>query len=280
MPRLAGVAFAVALLGTLVTVLSWQRGELVAVRQQLGVLESEVADLRARVEAGERPVPAPPAPASPPVRAPAPAPGPVAAPSSVGSMGRADPREAGPLRRLLRAQPDDVAVDFSRDAVASVVAALETDQSPVRNRFRKLVRDEQNAIWEERRARRQARWERRTSERLERLAEEADLTQAQVDALYGSMTAARDRIGEAFREARKENRFEDAHDQASSIRAEADAEARQWLDADQYEAYRQMREEQAQERRSRHRRFMDPPPDGQSEGQPPKDGARDTNSGG
>lgn len=145
-------------------------------------------------------------------------------------------------------------------AMRAVVAALESDRPEIQEKVREVVRAQQEALWDERRERRQVMWEQRENARLERLATEANLSQSQVDALFAILTASRDRVGEMFRDARQNQSFEGVHERAEEIRKQADAEAQELLDEQQYKAYQSMREEQRESRRREHRPPPPPPP--------------------
>ena len=251
----------VAGLGVLLLLFSWQQGEVEELRQKIALLEAEVSELTAKVDVADRRQA--PTEHTPVVRRPAMTPSGTATPEE-DSRGEPDepssrgiPSEVQGLARARRLGGDNPERQVQ---LRAIVDALEEEDSPLRGEFRKLVRKEQDAIWDEFRERRQAAWEKRTNERLEKLATSASLTSEQVDALYATMTAARDRIGEVFRGARESQNFDKAHDEAARIRTEADAEARQLLNEDQYKAYEEMQKEQRRDRRRRHREMRPPEP--------------------
>jgi hypothetical protein len=145
------------------------------------------------------------------------------------------------------AKPEDSRLP-AREQPIELLALLESDDPVVQERMRKLVAEQEQALRDEERGRRQAAWEERTSKRLDELANQVSLTPQQVDALFAIMTASRDKIGETFRAARETHDFGQAEDQIEQHEKQADDEARGLLDAKQYEAYEAMRADEAQRR--------------------------------
>lgn len=157
------------------------------------------------------------------------------------------PRGAAFERSMPGAKQEDLRVRAG-ERPAELLALLESDDPVVRERMRKLVAEQEQALRDEERVRRQAAWEERTSKRLDELAKQVSLTPQQVDALFAILTASRDKIGEAFRAARESHDFGQAEEQIEQYEKEADEEARGLLDAKQYEAYEAMRADEAQRR--------------------------------
>ncbi|MDH5672426.1 MAG: hypothetical protein OEZ06_09780 [Myxococcales bacterium] len=235
---LVGLAFA----GMLATIL-WLGGQLVDQRDQLSRIEKRVTNLETEIEGvWDSPAPAPAAFLPRTARAAAPATAPIAEDArqqdAASTFGRRTPGAA------LDDQAPGGSVHLVREALVEV---LSTEDPELREGFRQLLREEQAVMRDERRERRQTRWEQRTSERLANFGSEHGLSQGQQDALFALLTATRDRAGEAFRQAREGDQPPSRGQlraQMQTLRREADDEARGLLDDKQFEAYQQMVQEE------------------------------------
>jgi hypothetical protein len=123
---------------------------------------------------------------------------------------------------------------------------LDSGEPDVQSRLREIVQSEQESLRDQQRERRQQRWEGNVLSRLEKLGGDHPVDSQQQDALFGLLTAERDRIRELFREAGDEQDFDKMREQIQRLRAESDAEAQALLGADQFRDYQAMREEDRQ----------------------------------
>ncbi|MDH5672668.1 MAG: hypothetical protein OEZ06_10995 [Myxococcales bacterium] len=235
---LLGFAFA----GMLATI-AWLGGQLSDQRDQLSRMEKRVANLETEIEeVWDAPAPTPPAPLPRLARAAAPA----ASPTVEGAT-EEDAPSAFRQRTPGTALDDEAAggsVHVVREALLDV---LSTEDPQVREGFRQLMREEQAVMRDELREQRKTRWEQRTGERLASFGSEHGLTQAQQDALFALLTAARDRSSELFRQAREGEEPPSRgqlREQMQALRREAENEAREVLDDKQFEAYQQMIQEE------------------------------------
>jgi len=137
-----------------------------------------------------------------------------------------------------------------RDALVEV---LEAQDPELQDRLRAVVKDQRELERDSRREKRQTRWEEDTLSRLGTLSQQVGLDQSQQDSLFAILSRARDLTGEAFRAAREDHSFGEAREKASSLRQEADGEARELLSDKQYAAYEQMRDEEMDRRGTRRR---------------------------
>lgn len=122
---------------------------------------------------------------------------------------------------------------------------LASDDPAVRARVREVVEAAEEERRDERREQWQQRWESHTLERLGTLGQQVSLSQQQQDALFAILTVARDRAAEVLRQSREQGGdFREAREQLAKFREDARSEARELLDAKQYEAFEQMMEEE------------------------------------
>jgi hypothetical protein len=175
-----------------------------------------------------------------------------AAPRAAGAAAASEPpATAEPMgARAMTAMPmGEGPVDRAAPGTqAQLLAVLESDDPVIQERMRKLIADQEVALRDQERERRQAAWEERTSSRLEELSRQVSLTPQQVDALFAILTASHDKVGESFRAARETHDFGQAEQQIEQHEKQADEEARGLLDSKQYEAYQTMRAEDADRR--------------------------------
>lgn len=142
---------------------------------------------------------------------------------------------------------------------------LESDDPVLRERFRAVLQEEQQNLFEERREQQQARQAERAHERVTRLAARVQLSEQQVNWLNDALDAERDQVSDAFAKAREDQNFPEARDKAAQIRAATDEQVKAQLKGDQFSAYQDMREEER--RRFTGQRFP-PPGDDQRPGAP------------
>lgn len=137
----------------------------------------------------------------------------------------------------------------SPGAKAAVVEVLESDDPSVRESIGSLVRDELEQERDQRWERRQQRRAERQQTQIEELAASVDLSVTQQEGLAELLTAEREVIGQAFRDARESGGFEEARELVEQAREETAASARRLLDDEQYEAWTVQREEELARRR-------------------------------
>lgn len=128
---------------------------------------------------------------------------------------------------------------------ATVLDTLESENPAVQQRVRDVMRRELQALRKERREERWSQRRERASKRFEDMATRASLTDDQVEALEPRLLEEREQIRTIFREARKEQNFDQVRSKIEALRTKTDGEVRASLDEDQYKEYAKMREEEA-----------------------------------
>jgi hypothetical protein len=142
---------------------------------------------------------------------------------------------------------------------------LESDDPVLRERFRSVLQEEQQNLFEERREQQQARQAERSHERVTKLAARVQLSDQQVSWLNDALDAERDQVSDVFAKAREDQNFPEARDKVTQIRATTDEQVKAQLKGDQFSAYQDMREE---DRRRFSGQRLQPPGDEQRPGSP------------
>ena len=169
-----------------------------------------------------------------------------------------------PRRRSREARADvggddeELARRIARGTVAreaggrdALIEALDEGDPEVEDRIGALVKDQLVEEREERWERRQERLEQRSQERVARLAEEVGLDAGQVEALNAALEEEREQTYTLFRAAREDHTWGDAREKADVIRAATDADVAGTLNAEQLDAWQQMRDDEQAQRRGR-----------------------------
>jgi len=132
----------------------------------------------------------------------------------------------------------------------ALIEALDEGDPEVEDRIGAMVRDQLEEERDARAERRMERMEERSRRRIDELAEQAGLDEAQVTVLNDLLSAERDQIHTLFRAAREDGSWMDAREKAGEIRAQTDASVGESLSGDALDAWQEMRdEEQARRRR-------------------------------
>ncbi|MEE2789799.1 MAG: hypothetical protein VX589_20830 [Myxococcota bacterium] len=127
--------------------------------------------------------------------------------------------------------------------------AIRTDTSPVRAAVLEMVQDEMKNRGAEWRTYYRARREARDERKLNELAEKVELSDGQRDGLLQLLSAEREQIWSARREARKTLDFGSLRDTVESMRKETNEKVADLLKPEQIDGWNQMREDMEKRRR-------------------------------
>jgi hypothetical protein len=125
----------------------------------------------------------------------------------------------------------------------AVMDLLESDDPVLRERFRAVLQEEQQNLFEERREQQQARQAERSHERVKQLAARAQLSEQQLNWVNDTLDAEREQVSDVFAKAREDQNFPEARDKVRQIRAATDEQVKAQLKGDQFSAYQDMRDE-------------------------------------
>jgi len=125
----------------------------------------------------------------------------------------------------------------------AVMDLLESDDPVLRERFRAVLQEEQQTLFEERREQQLTRQAERSHERVTQLAARAQLSEQQVSWMNDTLDAEREQVSDVFAKAREDQNFPEARDKVRQIRAATDEQVKAQLRGDQFSAYQDMREE-------------------------------------
>jgi hypothetical protein len=145
------------------------------------------------------------------------------------------------------------------DVEGAVLGLLDSQDGEVREKLRKVIEEEREAVREQHQKEREQRWQQRTEGLLDQLADEAGLGEEARQGIVDLLQQERERMREIFQQARSGGSPAEAHEKAQQARQQTDERVKEMVDAQQYDAYRKMRESQMS------RRFGGPP------GPPPGD---------
>jgi len=155
--------------------------------------------------------------------------------------------ENGPVRSG-QASPPWLA--GARRAVGSGSSNLELEDDEVSARVREIVRDEQEAMEEERAQQRRDRWESRARDRLSEVAQAAGISESTQEEILQLWSTEFTQIRSMFREGRTAGRDpEEIRGQMRQLFADTDAQVKSMLSEEQYAAYEEAR--QSMRRRGR-----------------------------
>ena len=153
-----------------------------------------------------------------------------------------------------------VAEPVQRATESAVMDLLESEDPVIQERIGEVVRRERERAFEERQTQMLVRMSERSRERVAMVAEEVALSVAQVEWINTALEEERERIFDLFAAARQEGEFREVGEEVRKLREETDQNAARELDADQLEAFREMREEERSPWGGRGRRPRPPPP--------------------
>ena len=152
---------------------------------------------------------------------------------------------------------DDVAGDESEDSATGAGAEPEVgflgDESvseQKRERLRDMIREEQEAVFEQQR---NERWKRRQDRRdadLRDFAERAEISDSQLEEMMSFINQGREQVRSLFDAAHAGDLdYREARDSARGLRGQIDLQIKDVLDEEQYAAYIEYREEERAQRR-------------------------------
>lgn len=157
-----------------------------------------------------------------------------------------DASDRAAARRIGRATADQEV-----PARAALIEALDEADPEIQDRIGALVQDQMEEQQEERRQRREQRFAERSAEAVAHLAEQVGLDARQVQTLNAALEAEREQTFALFRAAREDQTWGAAREKADAIRAQTDSDVAQTLDAEQLQAWQEMRDEEQERRRGR-----------------------------
>ena len=127
---------------------------------------------------------------------------------------------------------------------SAVLEALESYNPQIRDRFRALVQEEQDVLRKERQAQRREQWSARLRDRIDKMARAAKLSSSQSAQIFTLVQSEHDQVVVAFRKARQDGSWGQAHKTGRKLRKETDETVRALVDDDeQYAAYEELRAE-------------------------------------
>jgi len=204
--------------------------------QRIERLDRELDGLRTRIDeqaSAEAPYPAAPVYVKP-------------------QAGAASADPAGAPRQPASAPPTP-RVALSPHEVAHVEAAvltlLEADHPELRAKLRAVVQEQQQTLEQEQREQRRERWITRQEARLLEVAGEAGLSADQRKAMMLIMLGTRDQLADMRQSAETPEAIAQTRAKMRELREQSDAQIRQLLKPEQYEAYRARFEDDDDEQR-------------------------------
>jgi len=139
-----------------------------------------------------------------------------------------------------------------QNELESLLHADDVESEEKRERLRNIIREEQQAVFEEHR---EERWNRRHERRdadLRDFAERAEISDSQLEDMMVFINQGRTQVRSLFEAAHAGDLdFREARDTARGLREQVDLQIKDVLDEEQYGAYAEYREEE-RERRRRH----------------------------
>jgi hypothetical protein len=214
--------YALGLLTIMSAVLGFQ---LHAQQQHIDRLDAELAQLRDQVATRT----AEPAYAAPALPAPAAA---------------AEPAPPRALPQALSIPPTPrVAVTQAEIAhvESAVLSLLESDRPELREKLRAVVREQRETIEQEEREERRERWATRREARLLELGKTANISAEQQQAMLHIMLATRDQLNDLRQSAQTPEAISAVREQARALRDQSEAQIKELLTKEQYEAYSESR---------------------------------------
>lgn len=156
---------------------------------------------------------------------------------------------SGAVARSARRVP--VTHDEVAHVESAVLSLLEADRPELRAKLRAVVQEQQQTFVEQQREERRERWATRLEARLLELGPEVGLTDDQRQALLHIMLATRDEISDVMQSAQTPQAINEGRSKARALQEQSDAQIRQLLKPEQYEAYRAQFPADDSDRRSR-----------------------------
>ncbi len=158
----------------------------------------------------------------------------------------AEPPAAGEpeQRRTLPRPRRPVSSDEIARVESAVLSLLEADRPELREKLRAVVQEQQQSREDERREQWRERWISRREARLLELGETAGVTADQRQTLLTVMLAARDQIEEIMRNAKTAEEMTAAREKARELRDQGEEQIQGVLSPEQYEAYREMQQDE------------------------------------
>jgi hypothetical protein len=220
----AGMALRILLAGLVLALAALAFG-LYDQAQRIGRLETKLDALRE--QASDRTAHAPyamaPVYAKSPTHAAVPAA--AAAPSS-------QPAESPPAPRVALSQQEVARVE------SAVLTLLEADRPELRAKLRSVVQEQQETLEQEQREQRRERWITRQEARLLEVGDEVGISVEQRKAMMMIMLGTRDQLTDMRQSADTPEAIAQTRAKMRALREQADAQIRELLKPEQYEAYR------------------------------------------
>jgi hypothetical protein len=167
---------------------------------------------------------------------------------SAASRERSERTSANGLTRNAPASPAWLV--GAKRAVGSDSSSLEFGDDEVSTRLREIVREEQEAMEEERAQRRRDRWESRARNRLSEVGEPVGMSESTQGEILQLWSAEFTQMRSMFREGRTAGRdFEEIRGEIRQLFEDTDAQVKSMLNEEQYSAYQEAR--QSMRRRGR-----------------------------
>jgi hypothetical protein len=165
---------------------------------------------------------------------------PVYAKSPVNAAGPPPVQAPSPQQPVEPPAPPRVALSQQEIArvESAVLTLLEADRPELRAKLRSVVQEQQETLEQEQREQRRERWITRQEARLLEVGNEVGLSVDQRKAMMLIMLGTRDQLTDLRQSAQTPEAIAETRAKARALREQADAQIRELLKPEQYEAYR------------------------------------------